>query len=334
MKVIVVGIANQRTTLPIGAFPVTRGAGPSYHHEIRYSVGGIAFAVARSLAALGNEVDLAAPLGEDYPTSLIDNEAYRFDLSTHLCTRTLARTPRSVVLYAEDGTRQVFNDLTDASRASFRLSDLQPDVADADITILASRRMTAPLAAELADAGLPFAVDLHEIGPHILDDAPGEPSEEFAQWVAPFLSARYLTMSAERVPGREQAALTALAHASRAELVIMTLGCRGCLLLVRQPDGSWPAEPVHVPASPVRITNTIGVGDAFFAVFLHELLTCRADPITAASRANTAVARLLAAEPAHGGIGVDRLAELLGPACAPRVDPTAVLQVDPTIVEA
>ncbi|OKL53787.1 hypothetical protein BSZ39_07635 [Bowdeniella nasicola] len=357
MKVIVVGIANQRTTVPIGSFPVTLHHDASYHHEIRHSVGGMGFSVARALSALGNDVALAAPLGEDYPTALIDTEAYRFDMSTHLCTRSLARTPRSVVLYDDAGARQIFNDLTDSPGIAFHVDDLLPDVTQADITVLTSRRMAAGLATELAKRNLPFAVDLQNVDPMIRDDlaAYQEASEDglppaghcppptgeaelgilaeapvcFDEWVAPFLPARYITMSSSRARGREAEVLADVAHASRAEVCVMTLAERGCLVLSRNPDGSWPAEPSHVPGEPVTITNSLGAGENFLAVLLHELITCGADPITAASRANIAVARLLADKPAHGGITVDRLAELLGPGCAPRANPESIPKRDP-----
>ena len=119
MRVVVIGIANQQTSLPVDRFPVEYVAQRYLTGAIRHTVGGVAFNVARSLCALGHVVALASPLGEDYPAAMIDAEAYRYNLSTHLCRRELARTPRSVVLYDTTGRRQVNTDLTDGLRMEF-----------------------------------------------------------------------------------------------------------------------------------------------------------------------------------------------------------------------
>ena len=78
-------------------------------------------------------------------------------------------------------------------------------------------------------------------------------------------------------------------RAGRAGAVVR-VGARGCVVAVAG------AEPVHVPAVPVRVVDTTGAGDTHTGAFLAALLTGAA-PVEAARRANAAAARHVARHP-------------------------------------
>ncbi|MGM0386080.1 MAG: carbohydrate kinase family protein [Actinomycetota bacterium] len=295
MRVVVIGIANQQTTLPVDRFPVEYVAQRYLTGAIRHTVGGVAFNVARSLCALGHVVALASPLGEDYPAAMIDAEAYRFNLSTHLCRRELARTPRSVVLYDTCGHRQVNSDLTDATSFTFQPEDLEPDLFRAKLVVLANLDMVRPLLEPLRGQGRRVAVDLHDI------QGPDNPYDQ------EFLSATYLNMSNEMIQGDETEVLRALRAKSAAKVLSMTLGADGALVLARDME-----SPVHVPAPEVRAINTVGAGDTYWAVFLHHLVKEKRDAVVAASLACKAASRMVSTEPVHGSSNVNDLRAILG----------------------
>lgn len=303
MKVVVIGIANQQTSLPVGAFPIPYESVRFLTGQIRHTVGGVGFNVSRALSALGNMVALASPLGEDYPAAMIDAEAFRYNISTHLCGRELARTPRSVVLFDDTGRRQVNVDLTDASGFVFQPADLAPDLFRAKLVVLGNVDMVRPLIAPLRDEGKRFAVDLQDV------TGPDNP------WDTDFLQADYLNMSNVRVEGAEREVLTAIAAKSRARVLSMTLGAAGALVLAR----GWDA-PVHVPAPEVTAVNSVGAGDVFWAVMLHHLVEMHTEPVTAVQLACAAGARLVEAEPLTASSDPSVLGAIVG---VPEGTPTA-----------
>lgn len=310
MRVVVVGIANQQTSLPVAGFPIQYVAQRYLNGQIRHTVGGVGFNVARALSALGNMVALASPLAEDYPASLVDSEAYRYNISTHLCRRDLFRTPRSVILYDDQGRRQVNTDLTDAVDFHFQPGDLAPDLYHAELVVLGNLDMARGLIEPLLAQNRPFAVDLQDI------QGPDQPYDQ------QFLAADYLNMSNEMVRGREREVLLALREKSRARILSMTLGPDGALVLARDDD-----EPVHVPAPDVVPVSTVGAGDSYWAVFLHHVLKLNAEPVTAARRACEAAARLVAAQPLFAATDVNEIKAILGVTAQPAVPTPAVTEI-------
>lgn len=295
MRVVVVGIANLQTSLPVDHFPVEYTAQRYLTGRIRHTVGGVGFNVGRALSALGHMVAVASPLGEDYPAAMIDAEAYRFNISTHLCRRELHRTPRSVVLYDAAGRRQVNTDLTDAIDFVFRLEDLEPDIYRAKLVVLANLDMVRPLIEPLHARGRRFAVDLQDI------QGPDNPYDQ------QFLAATHLNMSNEMVRGYEREVLLALRAKSDAEVISMTLGAAGALVLT-----PTMGEPVHVTAPRVHAVNSVGAGDVYWAALLHHLIKGKADVVTAARLGCEAAARSVASPPVHGGISVEEIRAILG----------------------
>ncbi len=295
MRVVAIGIANQQTSLPVERFPVEYTAQRYLTGMIRHTVGGVGFNVARSLSALGHMVALASPLGEDYPAAMIDAEAYRYNLSTHLCRRELARTPRSVVLYDTTGRRQVNTDLTDAADFAFTPEDLAPDLYRAKLVVLANLDMARPLIEPLRQRGQRFAVDLQDI------QGADNPYDQ------DFLGATYINMSNELLHGREPEVLKDLRERSAAKVLSMTLGRDGALVLTRE-----MTEPVHVTSPESQAINSVGAGDMYWAVFLHHLVKEKADAVTAATRGCQAAARLVSSEPVYGSTNADDLKAILG----------------------
>ncbi|HHW83563.1 MAG TPA: carbohydrate kinase family protein [Actinomycetales bacterium] len=304
MKVVVVGIANQQTALPVEGFPIEYSAARLVPNQIRHTVGGVGFNVARTLSALGHMVALASPLGEDYPAAMVDAEAYRFTISTHLCRRDLVRTPRSVVLFDHAGRRQVNVDLADAAEFVFSPEHLAPDLFRAKLVVLGNLDMVRPLIGPVLERGRRLAVDLQDV------QGPDNPYDE------EFLQADYLNMSNELVRGSEREVMLALRAKSRARVLTMTLAEHGALVLSREMD-----EPVHVPAPAVEPYNTAGAGDIAFAKFLHATLKLREDPVTAAARAVAVASSYVASDASLGPQTPDQLRAVLG--LSPRAETAA-----------
>lgn len=305
MKVVVVGISNLQTALPVDGFPIEYEPVRAVANGIRHTVGGVGFNQARTLAALGHMVALASPLGEDYPAAMFDAEAYRYSISTHLCQRVLPRTPRSVVLYDRTGRRQANVDLGQALNHRATIDTFSPDIFLARLVVLGNVRTTLPLIPPLRARGKTLAVDLQDI------QGADNPDDE------PFLEATYLNMSSDRVRGRERDVLLTLRDKSHAKVLTMTLSREGALVLPRDAD-----EPVHVRAAkPVEHpSNTAGAGDLYFGVLLHALIEMQTDPVEAARLAVEASNAYVAHDASHGALAPDALRAILGVALEPAAE--------------
>lgn len=295
MRVVVIGVASQQTSLPVGSFPLEYEPQRSLTGQIRHTVGGVGFNVARVLSVLGDMVALASPLGEDYPAAMVDAEAYRYNISTHLCRRELLRTPRTVVLYDNAGRRMVNSDLTDASDFPFDPADLLPDVKRAKVVVLANMTLTQPILEPIRQAAKRLAVDFHDVVDPLSDKHRA------------FLSADFINMSNEHVRGHETELLLRLREESDAKVLSMTLGPDGALILTREME-----RPVHVPTPDVKAVNTVGAGETYWAVFLHHHLADKMDAVQAAERGCQAAARQVASRPLVSGTDVNGLRAMLG----------------------
>lgn len=305
MRVVVIGIANQQTSVAVDSFPVEYVPRREVNGAIRHTVGGVGFNVARVLSALGNMVALASPLGEDYPAAMIDAEAYRYNISTHLCHRELKKTPRSVVIHDAEGRRMVNSDLTDGATFIFPLDALRPDVARANLVILANLPLTRQLVTPLRTDAALYAVDLHDVR------SPLNPAD------SEFLQADFINMSNEHVRGREAEVLLELRAASAARLLSMTAGADGAYVLTREMD-----EPVHVPTSCVNAVSTVGAGEVYWAVLLHHHVKGQLDAVTAASMGCQAAARMISARPFPAQTDINDFRALLGVADEPEAAPS------------
>ncbi|WP_127573627.1 carbohydrate kinase family protein [Georgenia faecalis] len=274
MKAIVAGIASQDMILPVESFPVPYTRVRSVPHEIVTGVGGVGFSVARTLAALGDEVCLAAPLGEDAAAAAIDAAAFRFGMTTALCSRTLPRTPRAVVLVDPMGRRQINVDLGDAPSALLDPDHLEEPLLTTDVVVLGNIDLCRPLVRMAQAAGVPVMVDLQDVrGVENPDDED-------------FLAADVVSMCNDRVHGREEEVLLSLRDRSTARLLVMTLGDDGALVLTPE-----LAEPVRVAAYDVgEVSYPSGAGDTFFAALAHYLYAERLAPLAAVRRAVVAAA--------------------------------------------
>lgn len=296
MRVVVIGIANQQTSLPVDTFPIEFEPWRNANGQIRHTVGGVGFTVARVLSTFGNMVALASPMGEDYPAALIDAEAYRYNISTHLCRRELVRTPRSLVFYDSQGRRMVNSDMTDAAGFVFDPEDLLPDVSSAQLVVLANLPLVRNLVEPLRGAASVYAIDLHDIRD------PQNPK------LTPFLSADLINLSNDHLHGKELEVLEYLRENSEAKLLSMTLGADGALILTPDMD-----QPVHIPVTSVEAVNTVGAGEFYWAVTLQYFVNAGLSAVEAATLGCEAATRMVASPAIHTPTNIDDLRALIVP---------------------
>lgn len=250
MRVVVVGVSYAVTTLPVDGFPIEHTAVRQVHHGVTSSVAGPAFLIGRTLAALGDEVYLASPLGEDAEGAMIDAAGYAYGVNTAMCPRSLARTPRAVVLEDPSGRRQLNCDLGDAPTASVELN--LGALSTAELLVL-DGQIGTPLVAAANEAGVPVAVDVGAVtGPPTLQQQA-------------YLGADLIAMSNDQLGEHEDAVLRTWRERTRARLVVLTLGLDGVLAM-----SAGSEDVVHVPA---RRPGPVGESAraAYVATLVHHV---------------------------------------------------------------
>ncbi len=286
MRVVVVGMAYAVVALPVEEFPV--GYRPVREASISTAVAGSGFTAARTLAALGDEVFLAAPLGEDAEAVAVDAAAYGHGINSAMCPRTLPRSPRAVVLEDGRGRRQIFRDLGEARSTRVEL-DLGA-LATSELIAVDGVLPTAALLSSAQAAGVPVAVGLGALaGPPGLDQQA-------------YLGADLITMSC--CPDADEVELLRTwRHRTAARLVVVTLGERGAIGL--GPDGD---EVIHVPARRLGPGyRPAGLGATYFATLAHYVFARGCDARTAMEYAATAAAWTIAHPDVAEGLGEDVL---------------------------
>ncbi|MCM3660508.1 hypothetical protein M3148_05800 [Georgenia satyanarayanai] len=271
MRVVVVGMAYAVLTLPVDTFPVEYRAVRDV--PISASVGGSGFAAARTLAALGDEVYLAAPLGEDAEGVAVDVAAYRYGVNSAMCPRSLPRSPRAVVLEC-DGRRQMSRDLGEAPTARVDL-DLGA-LATSELVMVDGVLPTAALIASAQATGVPVAAALGTVRePPLLEQQP-------------YLGAELLVMG---YGGHdEEHLLRTWRRRSAARLVVLTLGERGAVGMVPHSE-----EVLRVPARQLGGgPRPPGVGATYAATLAHYVFARGCDARTAMEHAATAAAWTIA----------------------------------------
>ena len=280
MHVLVVGIANLQTTLPVDGFPVEYEPVRYLPHKIRSTFGGVGLNQARQLAALGDHVQLAAPIGTDATGTALIQDLKAAGIDGTQSVRTLEQTPRSVILVEPSGRRAIFTDLGGALDHRFEPANIEQAIRASDAVVLANLDFSRPLLPVASSHRRPVAVDLQ-----VLRD----PDDAYHQ---DFLAADLLSLSHEGLgdasPG---GVLRALRARSAARLVVITLGADGCLAAG---DG---LDATHIPAQRVP-GDTAGAGDCFFASLVHYLLGQQCSPETALAQASAATEAMLRQRPA------------------------------------
>lgn len=273
MRAVVVGMAYTVITLPVEHFPVAYL--PVRDAPISTSVAGSGFTAARTLATLGDEVYLAAPLGEDAEALAVDAAAYRYGVNSAMSPRSLPRSPRAVVLEDGDGRRQISRDLGEARTAHVEL-DLGA-LATADLVVVDGVLPTAALISGAQATGVPVAAGLGTVG---------EPPSLEQHC---YLGADLVVMGHDpRVD--EETLLRTWRARSAARLVVVTLGRRGAIGMVRDSP-----DVIDVPARDLGPgPRPAGLGATYFAALAHYVFARGCDATTAMQYAATAAAWTIA----------------------------------------
>lgn len=256
-KILVSGLINIETNVIVDSFPIQYSPVLFPFFKVGNNPSGVGLNIANALSHLGNEVNLASLLSDDFSGRVIRASLDEKGISHVHIPNLLKETPLTVVIADQTGKRQIHCDLKDVQEVDYPKEEMTDLIEKADILILTPLNLNRPFLSLGRQMGKIIATDLH-----VLHDIHDPYQQDFLQ------NADILFFSNEGCIGNEAAFIESILPHSPAKLIVCGMGSQGSLLYQRDRN-----EWYHQVAITVRpIQNTIGAGDALFSCFIHYYL--------------------------------------------------------------
>lgn len=251
-RILVSGLINTETTVKVKKFPIEYFPIDYPFFGVNTRVSGVAYNLAKAFRALSDEVDFVTMTGNDFSADYVHCQIEEIGVSTQYVKRTLRETPNSVVLYDEDGKRQIYCDLKDVQEATYPFEkDLYKN---ADIVVACNTNFNRELLRKAKEAGKIIATDVH-----VLSDVQDDYNRDFMQY------ADLLFLSDENIHTDYQEFLMDIENHYKNEILVLGMGDKGALMYVRKEEKFYQLPAVSVG----EVVNTVGAGDALFSSFVH-----------------------------------------------------------------
>lgn len=251
-RILISGLINTETTVKVKRFPIEYFPIDYPFFGVNTRVSGVAYNLAKAFRSLGDEVDLVTMTGNDFSAEYVNNKMEEIGVSTEHVKRTLKETPNSVVLYDEEGKRQIYCDLKDVQEATYQFDKQLYE--NADIVVACNTNFNRELLKKAKMAGKIIATDVH-----VLSDVHDEYNRDFMQY------ADLLFLSDENINTDYREFLMDIENNYQNEIIVLGMGAKGALMYVKDEQKFYELEAV----SNLKVVNTVGAGDALFSSFLH-----------------------------------------------------------------
>lgn len=257
MKILVSGLLNIETTVPVRKFPIDYYPIDYPFFGITSNVSGVGYNITKALKTLGDEVVLNSFLGNDPEAERILDQLVADGIGIENIHRRLCSSPVSAVLYDPQGKRQIYCDLKDIQEQTLDEAALDRLLVGCDAAVMCNIEFNRQLIKEARARGVLTATDVH-----VLDSADNEYNRDF------MMNADILFMSDENLPCPPADFIKKIYERYRNRIIVIGMGKEGAMLYE---DGR--GEPMTVPAyCHTEPKNTVGAGDSLFSSFLHFYL--------------------------------------------------------------
>ena len=253
-KILVSGLINIEITLQVDTFPIRYVPVRYPFFGVKITVSGVGYNVARALTTLGDTVHLVSMIGRDPAARLVTQALDRDGISGAFVVEQIQQTPQSVILYDQEGRRQINVDLKDVQEQTYPAALFDRAIEGCSLAALCNVDFSRPFLRLARQRGKWVATDVHAVSD--LEDVYNRDFMEHAD---------VLFMSDELLPCPPEEWATEVLGRYGPQVLVIGLGAQGALLAV-QGDGFIG----RVPAVRTReVVNTIGAGDALFSAFVH-----------------------------------------------------------------
>ncbi len=266
---IVAGITQLETIIKVNHIPIEFHPNTSVHDAIHTSAGGDAFNISLALKWLGDEVRFMTVVGERQDLSIFNPSDREVTLDTSFVMPVMKESPIEVLFYDDRRKQQSFEDLKDIRDAEYRMEMVEPIADEADMFVLSNANFCRPFI-EMAKAhNKKLAVKIHNF------------RRDKEKYNTDFLeNANILYFSDNSINEDSFSFVQDIAERYNPDVIILGEEDQGVILYDRYREIKVHYDPVKS----VKIVNTAGSGNAFFACFLHYFMKTE-DPKMAVHKA-------------------------------------------------
>lgn len=253
-KILVSGVVNVENNLKVDSFPVAYNPVNFAFFGINTNVAGVGFNIAKALATLGDEVSLVSMIGDDVNADAVLCKLEKTGISTKYVKMIAKNTPQSIIMYDNEGKRQIFTDLKDLQELSFPVDDFEKAQSDSDILVLTNINYSRGLLKKAKETKKLIATDVQAIS-----DIEDSYNKDFLE------NADILFFSNDKLLDAASGFMQDLIKKYNHKIIVSGLGEKGALMYVREQDTVFSFNAVKTRP----IVNTVGAGDALFSSFIH-----------------------------------------------------------------
>lgn len=253
-KIVIAGLVNVETTVKIDSFPIEYS--PIYYpfFGVQSQASGVGLNIGKALTTLGDEVKLLSMIGNDSSGIIVKNTLNECDIDTSYIVQNLSATPQTVVLYDNDGKRQIYCDLKEIQDCSYDEETFRKSIEDASIVCLCNINFSRNLLKIAKDNNKIIATDVQVLGD--IDDSYNADYMRYAN---------ILFLSNENIKGPVEDFVKGISETYNNDVIVVGLGSEGALLYVKKDNFMSRFKAVKTR----EVVNTIGAGDSLFSAFIH-----------------------------------------------------------------
>lgn len=292
-KILVSGLINTETTVKIKSFPIEYFPIDYPFFGVNTRVSGVAYNLVKALKSLGDDVSLVTMTGDDFSAEYIKSEVEKAGVDTKHINNMLKSTPNSVVLYDDEGKRQIYCDLKDVQDIKYEFKE--EIYNDSDMVIACNTNFNRELLKKAKAAGKIIATDVHVLG-----DIDDEYNQDFMKY------ANILFLSDENIKVDYKEFLLLMEEKFGNDIIVLGMGKKGALMYVKAENKFYELPAVEVK----EVVNTVGAGDALFSSFIH-FYAKGSKPIDCLKRAEVFAAYKIGFDGASVGFADEAMVEKL-----------------------
>ena len=253
-NILVSGLVNVETNVKVKSFPIPYFPINYPFFGVDTNVAGVAVNISSALQTLGDDIKISSIIGNDELALLVKEKLEKDNITQKYIYQNLKATPQTVVLYDNDGNRQIYCDLKDLQEAVYPKDMHDELLQNCNVAIVCNSNFCRPLLKCAKEKNITVACDVQ-----VLSSVRGEYDKEFMEY------ADILFLSNANLPYAEKQFICDLKNTYSAKIVVIGMGKKGALMYVRSEDALYKVPAVTVG----NIVNTVGAGDALFSSFVH-----------------------------------------------------------------
>lgn len=266
---VVAGITQLETIIKIRCIPIEFRPYTSVQDAIHTSAGGDAFNISLALKWLGDDVKFMTVVGERQDLSIFNPSDREVTLDTRYVMPVMKESPIEVLFYDERRKQQGFEDLKDIRDAEYNMDLVEPISDDADMFVLSNANFCRPFIDVAKAHKKKLAVKIHNF------------RRDKEKYNTDFLeNANILYFSDNSIKEDAFSFVQDIAERYNPDVIILGEEDQGVILY----DKYRKIKVHYDPVKSVKIVNTAGSGNAFFACFLHYFMKTE-DPKIAVHKA-------------------------------------------------